>query len=63
MIVVRLRLALLGETMFPPSAPFFVDRLGSRAAEIAAGTKEKGWGNLPVSPRAPSPDHQPKVGR
>ena len=63
MIVARLRLAPSAETMFPPSAPFFRDRLSPRAAEIAAGTQEKGGGNLPVSSVTPSPDHRPKVGR
>ena len=64
MIVARLRLAPVEETMFPPrSAPFFRDRLSTRAAEIAARAEEKERGNLTVSPCAPSPAHRPKVGR
>jgi hypothetical protein len=41
--------------MFPSRAPFFGDRLGTRAAEIAACAEENRRGNLPVSPFAPSP--------
>jgi hypothetical protein len=63
MIVARLRLAPVRETMFPSRAPFFRDRLGPRAAEIAACAEEKERGNLPVSPFAPSTDHRPEVGR
>src|SRR5207302_11425771 len=37
------------------STPFFGDRLGPRAAEIAARAKENKGGNLPVSPLASSP--------
>jgi len=62
MSVARLRLAPVRETMFPSRAPFFVSRLGSRAAEIAARAEEKGRGNLPVSPYAPSPAHGQQVG-
>jgi hypothetical protein len=62
MTLARLRLAPVRETMFPSRAPFFRDRLGARAAEIAAFPEEKGGGNLPVSPFAPSPDHGPRVG-
>ncbi len=51
----RLRLAPVVETMFPPRAPFFRSRLSPRAAEIAAWAEENKWGNLPVSPGAPSP--------
>jgi hypothetical protein len=40
--------------MFPSSAPFFMDRLGARAAAIAARSEEKMRGNLTVSPGAPS---------
>jgi hypothetical protein len=61
-VVARLRLAPVGETMFPPRAPFFKARLSSRAAERAAAAEEKERGNLPVSPDAPSP-HRPKTGR
>ena len=43
-------------------APFFRDRLSPRAAEIAAWAEEKEWGNLPVSPYAPSTAHRPQVG-
>jgi hypothetical protein len=57
------RLAPVRETMFPSRAPFFGERLGARAAEIAACSEEEEWGNLPVSPFAPSPAHRPKVGR
>ena len=49
--------------MFPSSAPFFRDRLGARAAEIAARAEEKVWGNLAVSPGAPSLAHRPESGR
>jgi hypothetical protein len=52
----------VGETMFPPRAPFFRDRLSPRAAAIAAWAEEKERGNLTVSPKAPSLDHEPKVG-
>jgi hypothetical protein len=58
----RLSLALAGETMFPPRAPFFRDRLSPRAAEIAAWAEEMKRGNLPVSPYAPSP-HRPETAR
>ena len=83
MKVARLRLAPVRETMFPSRAPFFRDRLSSRAAEIAAWAEDRDvacdvaeeavpalpsrplpqWGNLPVSPGAPSPAHRPKSGR
>jgi len=63
MSVARLRLAPLGETMFPLSNPFFRERLSPRAAEIAAWAEEKERGNLTVSPKAPSLAHRPKVGR
>jgi creatinine amidohydrolase/Fe(II)-dependent formamide hydrolase-like protein len=60
----RLRLAPVGETMFPPRAPFFADRLSARGvATAAASAEEKEWGNLPVSPYAPSPAHRPKGSR
>jgi len=52
MSVARLRLAPVGETMFPPRTPFFRDRLAPRAAEIAAWAEEKERGNLTVSPGA-----------
>jgi hypothetical protein len=58
MSVPRLRLILVGETMFPPRTPFFAVRLGSRAAEIAAKAEESTRGNLPVPPEAPSPAHR-----
>jgi hypothetical protein len=35
-------------------APFFMDRLGTRAAAIAACAAEEEGGNLTVSPSAPS---------
>ena len=57
MTVARLRLAPVGETMFPPRAPFFKGRLDPRAAEIAAWAEEEEWGNLTVSPEAPSLAH------
>jgi hypothetical protein len=53
--VARLRLALVGETVFPPRAPFFKVRHGPRGAQVAACAEEKERGNLPVSPGAPSP--------
>jgi hypothetical protein len=62
MSVARLRLAPVRETMFPTRAPFFRDRPGSRAAEIAACTEEEERGNLTVSPYAPSLTHGPKDG-
>ena len=50
----RLRLARVGETMFPPRAPFFRERLSALGvATAAANAEEKGGGNLPVSPYAP----------
>jgi len=63
MSVTRLRLAPVGETMFPPRAPFSRNRLSSRAAEIAGCAEEKERGNLPVSPYAPSTAHRQEVGR
>ena len=63
MSVPRLRLAPAGETVFPPRAPFFRDRLRGGGDAIAATThKEKEQGNLPVSPYAPSTAHRPQVG-
>jgi hypothetical protein len=63
MSVPRLRLAPVGETMFPPRAPFFRGRLSGVADATAANTvEEKRRGNLPVSPYAPSPAHRPEVG-
>jgi hypothetical protein len=63
MTVPRLRLAPVGETMFPPRAPFFRSRLRDAADATAATTpEEKEWGNLPVSPYAPSTAHTPEVG-
>jgi hypothetical protein len=52
--VARLRLAPVGETMFPLRDPFFRSRLGPRAAAIAASAEESKRGNLTVSPSAPS---------
>ena len=63
MSVARLRLAPVGETMFPPRAPFFRVRLSPRGAPVAACAEENKRGNLPVSPDAPSTAHRPKVGR
>ena len=63
MIVARLRLAPVRETMFPSRALFFRSRLSARAAEIAACAEEREWGNLPVSPDAPSSTHRPEGGR
>ena len=64
MIVARLRLAPVGETMFPPRALFFRDRLSAPGMTTAAvRTEEREGGNLPVSPFAPSPAHRPKAGR
>ncbi len=53
--VARLRLAPVGETMFPPRAPFFKARLSPGGAQVAACAEENKRGNLPVSPGAPSP--------
>jgi hypothetical protein len=55
MTLTRLRLARVGETMFPPRAPFFKVGLGQRGAHVAACAEENERGNLPVSPFAPSP--------
>ncbi len=53
MTVARLRLA-----------PFFRGRLSARGVAIAAAnSEEKEWGNLPVSPDAPSPAHRPNGSR
>jgi hypothetical protein len=58
MNVARLRLTPVGETMFPPRAPFFKGRLSAHAVATAAvRAEEKERGNLPVSPYAPSPAH------
>jgi hypothetical protein len=59
MTFARLRLARVRETMFPSRAPFFRDRLSSRAAEIAACAEEKYGGNLPVPPESPLLTHGP----
>ena len=40
MIVVRLRLAPVRETMFPSRAPFFMDRLSARSVATAAANAE-----------------------
>ena len=63
MSVPCLRLGPVGETMFPPRAPFSRNRLSSRAAEIAAWAEENKRGNLPVSPFAPSTAQRPENGR
>ena len=64
MNVARLRLAPVRETMFPSRAPFFRDRRSAHnVATAAANAEEKERGNLPVSPYAPSPAHQPKSSR
>jgi len=69
--VARLRLAAVAETMFPPRAPFFKDRLGPSGPQVAARAEENKRGNLAVSPDgdilrmppvAPSAAHGPKVG-
>jgi hypothetical protein len=62
MTVARLRLAPAGETMFPPRAPFFRSRLSPGVGSCAACAEEKGQGNLPVSPFAPSPAQTPETG-
>jgi hypothetical protein len=41
MSVARLPLAPVKETMFPSRAPFFTDRLSTRAAEIAACAEDR----------------------
>jgi hypothetical protein len=64
MSVARVPLAtLVGETMFPPRAPFFKSRLHLRGAQVAAQVEEGEWGNLTVSPCAPSLAHRPEGGR
>jgi hypothetical protein len=63
MSVTHLRFVPVRETMFPSRAPFFRDGLSARVvATAAARAEEKEGGNLPVSPYAPSPAHEPKVG-
>jgi hypothetical protein len=49
MSVARLRLAPLGETVFPPRAPFFRVRLGPCGEQVGGWAEEKEAGNLPVS--------------
>jgi hypothetical protein len=44
-------------------APFFMDRLNPRAAEIAAWAEENEGGNLSVSPCAPSHVHRTETAR
>jgi hypothetical protein len=61
MSVTHLRFVPVGETMFPPRAPFFRDRLGERAAVIAPWAEERERGNLTVSLGAPSLAHRAKV--
>jgi N utilization substance protein B len=70
--VARLRRATVGETMFPPGAPFFRGRLSPRGPQVAACAEEQERGNLPVSPDggilrmspvAPSPAPRPELGR
>ena len=61
--VARRRLAPVGETRFPPRAPFFQARLGVRGAQVAALTEERNRGNLTVSPDAPSLAGASEVGR
>jgi hypothetical protein len=64
MSVTRLRLAPVGETVFPPRAPFFRSRLRDAGDATAATTpEEKERGNLPVSPYALSTAHRPKSSR
>jgi hypothetical protein len=56
MSVVRLRLTPVGETMFPPRAPFFFQgRFGS--------AEDPSRGNLPVPPEPPPQAHRPGAGR
>jgi hypothetical protein len=63
MSVTHLRFVPVGETMFPPRAPFFRYRLSAHGVATAAAlAEEKERGNLPVSPYAPSPAHESKVG-
>jgi hypothetical protein len=58
MSVARLRLAPVGETMFPPRALFFFRvRRDPRGAQVAARAAERERRNLPVSSVAPSPTH------
>jgi hypothetical protein len=59
MSVARLRLAPVEETMFPPRAPFFRDRLSPRAAQIAAWAErdiacDVAREAVPASPARPS---------
>jgi hypothetical protein len=61
----RLRLALVGETTFPPRAPFFFwTRLSQRAPQVGAQPEDRVWGNLPVPPEPPPQlAHRPEAGR
>jgi hypothetical protein len=62
MTVPRLRLASVGEILFPPRALFFRSRLRSGGDATAANTPEENQrGNLPVSPYTPSPAHRLEV--
>jgi len=62
--VARRRLAPVGETRFPPRAPFFfMRRLGARGAQVGARAEENWRGNLTVSPKAPSLAGASEVGR
>jgi hypothetical protein len=63
MSVARHSLAPVGETMFPPRAPFFQARLSPRGAQVAACAEENERGNRTVSPDAPSLAHRPEIGR
>ena len=58
MIVACLRLARVGETMFPPRAPFFRDRLSARSVTTAAANAEDrdvAEEALPALPARPLP--------
>src|SRR5207248_2282496 len=47
----RLRLGRVGETMFPPRAPFFsYVRLGAHGNEVVVRAEDHWRGNLPVPP-------------
>jgi hypothetical protein len=60
-----LRLALVGETVFPPRAPFFFRaRLSQRAPRVGAQPEDLVWRNLPVPPEPPPQGtHRPEAGR
>jgi hypothetical protein len=63
MSVTHLRFGPVGETMFPPRAPFIRDRLSARGvATAAANAEEKERGDHPGCPEPPTPPPPPHGG-